>query len=276
MIRRLTLSCFLIWALLTHGIAAGFDVPNWVFKSDRFDEARTLAEKEKKCLILVFSDTKFSGAEELTKKCLTRFKSLGVVVFIDGIKDPLSVRIYPYAWSAIHSTEMTTWVPRVLAATADTGGVVATLSKMEMEDADGATGFKDQVEAYLAGKRDADYGDGIELSWTKKDRSATRGSFVSAKGGMLTSLFQDKEYQTPLTELEAVYAEYARYLEIRSRKPEPWTSPEGKKITGVLLSLTEKEVTLRLADGKMQTFSVTRLSPESLKRAKEIEGMPPS
>lgn len=274
MMRRLALPCFLIWALLTHGIAAGFDVPNWVFKSDRFDEARTLAEKDKKCLILVFSNTSFSGAEELTKKCLARFKSLGVVVFIDGVKDPISERIYPYASNALHSAEMTAWVPRVLAATADTGGVVATLSKDQMEAAGGSNEFKKQVEDFHAGKRDADYGDGAELKWMKPDYSAKLGSFVSAKGGVLTLRFKGKEYQTPLAEFEPRFADYARYLEIRNRKPEPWTSPEGKKITGVLLSLTEKEITLRLADGKEQTFSVTRLSPESLKRAKEIEGVP--
>jgi hypothetical protein len=273
MIRRLTSACFLIFALLSTGTAAGFDVPGWVFKSDRFDEARALAGKEKKCLILVFSDTTLSGAEDLTEKCLTRFKSLGVVVFIDGIKDPVSHRIYPYASNALHSAEMTAWVPRVLAATADTGGVVATLSKMQMEEPGGSAAFTKQVEEFLAGKRDADYGDGIELSWKKTDGIAKLGSFVSAKGGMLTLRFKGKEYQTPLAEFEPRYAEYARYLEIRNRKPEPWTSPDGKKITGVLLALTEKEITLRLADGKVQTFSVTRLSPESLKRAKEIEGM---
>lgn len=273
MMRRLTLPCFLIWALLTHGIAAGFDVPDWVFKSDRFDEARALAEKDKKCLILVFSNTTLSDAEDLTKKCLARFKSLGVVVFIDGPEDPVSHRIYPYASNALHSAEMTAWIPRVLAATADTGGVVATLSKMQMEAAGGSNEFKKQVEDFHAGKRDADYGDGVVLNWKKPDFSAKMGSFVSAKGGVLTLLFKGKEYQTPLAEFEPRYAEYARYLEIRNRKPEPWTSPEGKKITGVLLALTEKEVTLRLADGKVQTFSVTRLSTESLKRAKEIEGI---
>jgi hypothetical protein len=273
MIRRPTSACFLIWALLTTGIAAGFDVPNWVFKSDRFDEARVVAEREKKCLILVFSNTKLSGSEEPTKKCLARFKSLGVVVFIDGMEDPISQRVYPYAWTALHSPEMTAWIPRVLAATADTGGVVATLSKLQMDAAGGATAFKDQVEAYRAGKRMADFGDGVEQSWKKPDFSAKLGSFVSAKGGVLTLRYKGKDHQTPLAEFETRYAEYARYLEIRSRKPEPWTSPGGKSITGVLLSLTEKEATLRLADGKVQTFPVTRLSPESLKRAKEIEGI---
>ncbi len=273
MIRRLTSACFLIFALLTTGTAAGFDVPNLVFKSDRFDEARKLAEKDKKCLILVFSNTTLSDAEDLTKKCLTRFKSLGVVVFIDGPEDPVSHRIYPYASNALHSAEMTAWIPRVLAATADTGGVVATLSKMQMEEPGGSAAFTKQVEEFLAGKRNADYGDGVELSWKKPDFSSLRGSFVSAKGGLLTLRFKGKESQTPLAEFEPRYADYARYLEIRNRKPEPWTSPEGKKITGVLLALTEKEVTLRLADGKEQTFSVTRLSPESLKRAKEVEGI---
>lgn len=273
MILRLTSACFLIWALLTAGSAAAFNVPGWVFKNDRFDEAQALAGRENKCLILVFSNTKLSGAEELTKKCLARVKSLGVVVFIDGPEDPLSQRIYPYASNALHSAEMTAWVPRVLAATADTGGVVATLSKDRMEAPGGSNEFKKQVEDFHAGKRDADHGDGVELSWKKPDFSSLRGSFVSAKGGVLTLRFKGKEYRTPLAEFEPIYAEYARYLEIRNRKPEPWTSPEGKKITGVLLSLTEKEVTLRLADGKEQTFSVTRLSPESLKRAKEIEGI---
>jgi hypothetical protein len=273
MIRRLTSAFFLIWALLTTGSAAGFDVPDWVFKSDRFDDARAMAGREKKCLILVFSNTKLSGAEELTKKCLARFKSLGVVVFIDGPEDPVSQRIYPYASNALHSAEMTAWVPRVLAATADTGGVVATLSKDRMEAPGGSNEFKNQVEDFHAGKREADYGDGIELGWKKPDFSSLRGSFVSAKGGVLTLRFKGKESQTPLAEFEPIYSEYARYLEIRNRKPETWTSPEGKKITGVLLSVTEKEIALRQADGKVQTFPVTRLSAESLKRAKEIEGI---
>lgn len=273
MIRRFVAAFFLMRVLLTSGTAAGFDVPDWVFKNDRFDEAQALAEREKKCLILVFSNTSFSGAEELTKKCLARSRSLGVVVFIDGPEDPLSGRIYPYALSVIHSPEMTAWVPRAMATTADTGGVVATVSKMQLEAPGGSATFEKQVEDHYAGKRNADYGAGVELSWKKTGLISLRGSFVSAKGGVLTLNYKGKESRTPLAEFEPRWAEYARYLEIRSRKPEAWTSPEGKKITGVLLALTEKEVTLRMADGKEQIFSVTRLSPESLKRAKEIEGI---
>lgn len=106
MLNRFKTGYFVLWTMLMTGFAAGLGVPGWVFTSERFDQTRTLAEHDKKCLILVFPESKFIGAEELTVKCFREFKSLAVVMFIDGMNDPHFARppIFPYAWDTLRPT----------------------------------------------------------------------------------------------------------------------------------------------------------------------------
>ena len=77
-----------------------------------------------------------------------------------------------------------------------------------------------------------------------------------------------------LNELKGALAEYrgqeAPDLNLTKHSPEKWQDSRGRTLQAAYVSSTDKEVTLRLKDGKLSTMKLSLLSEASKKRVAQL------
>jgi hypothetical protein len=115
-----------------------------------------------------------------------------------------------------------------------------------------------------------DYGDGVEIKWKMENGTTWEAAFVSLKGDILTVRANGNDIPTSVEKFKPQCVKYARYLRQRARKPETWTSQEGKTIEATFVEVKEDQIRLKLADGKLSNIPLARLSEASQKRAREL------
>ena len=276
------LVCLFIGMLIPAFPLSAFPIPDSVVRAKGFEKAQEQAEREGKCLILVMTNSSSDNLKERSLRLFKALEAVGTVVLLDTKdystqekRDPIFEKIFLYALQAFGTPDMTKgspsgfWVPKAVATTPDTGGILATLTPTQAEERDLGK-FRGDISAWQAGKRVPDYGDGVEIDWPMENGAKWQAAFVSLKGDILTVRANGNDIPTSVEKFKAQSVNYARFLRQRARKPETWTSQEGKTIEATFVELRGDQINLKLADGKLSTIPLVRLSEASQKRAREL------
>lgn len=73
-------------------------------------------------------------------------------------------------------------------------------------------------------------------------------------------------------QLAMLRGEEAKPMLTKLREPETWKDVRGRKITAAYVRSSKESVTLRLANGRLSTLDLNRLSEESQARVAELAG----
>lgn len=253
--------------LSSHGLQAA--IPAWAFSGDQIDKAQATAREKSQPLAFVFTDTSAAIIKKLNRRCFTALKGEATVVVMYGRVEKQWQQISPLLIEVLDSKKLSTWAPRVVVTTWDMAGIWAMVSRDRIEDDGEFRKFKDKLKTIKQEGSKADYHRSAELYWRKHNHSRVIGSFVSLQEGILTTKHKDKEYQNAIDLFLPADVAYAKSLARLDRKPEAWSNPQGKVITGTFISMVDGNITLELENGKEMSFPVSRLSEDSQKRAQE-------
>ncbi|MEM1008365.1 MAG: SHD1 domain-containing protein [Myxococcota bacterium] len=209
-------------------------------------------------------------------------KKHAVVVYINT-KDGKSLEnLSPVVTGALYAKSMGNIIPKAVVTSPDQKTYMASIAYKSMKDSKSFRDANKQVKSVLDGAV-VEVPKDLVYAWTiRGKRSFVVGEFMELKDDktVLLKTPNGRTRKMSLDQLTPGCGAYARVMagggdeEVSSgkRELEPWTNTKGKQIHARFISLKDGKIRLEQMNGKVVTFSISLLSEESQKRAKELAG----
>lgn len=210
------------------------------------------------------------------------FKKNSVVVLVD-IKDKFQDKIDPYVVANYQDPTLGQIIPKAVFSSVDSTEQYGGMGNDELSEEKNRKAGRKKLKAIASGDTTPYLRKDLELFWCskKEPEKGWHGVFVKLDGERL-SLRSKKlgNYQLKLSDLQDRYANLAHELAGKDsgststssssdeRTPQTWTATNGRSIEATLISSDGVSVKLLLANGKISTIPLSRLTAESQEQAK--------
>ena len=211
-----------------------------------------------------------------------QLKKHAIVVYINTEKPQAKEHLSPIVMAALNTESMGSLIPRAVITSPDQRTYMASIDYKSMKNKKTFKNANKKVKEALAGKTTEMPKDAI-ISWTLTGKNNYyKGDFVKIENdkNLVLKTPEGNEISVPLEKFTQGAQAYARLLaggdeekttgSKKTHELESWTSTSGKQIHARFLSVKNGKVSLEMTDGKVVTFSLTKLSKDSQKRAKEL------
>ncbi|GEM_PF-4178722 len=271
---------------------AGFRLPMGVYELDEIEEALSEANEKKEALAFVLSEQKGTCplCDNSTLDAFKRLKKHSTLVFLELRQKGWDKEVSPVVLSAFSNKSMGNIIPKVVITSPDMTEVWGTITYADMQESRTYRDMEKQVKALLANPNAEKPAQPSSIFWTLNDNSnqGYRGAFEKLEGDTLyLKLSNGNVSPFPLSDFVPGAVLYAK-AKAGASDPSvstpvsaasssqtafvPWTGSNGKVIQAAFVSLKDDTVQLRSPVGAIYTFPLSRLSPESQARAKEMAG----